>query len=508
MTAPPMAFGPATKDSYTNWRAFMGIPQQGLPVPRSLREFGRQPADEAFVFTCMTIRANAVAGIPLRVQSRTADGWVDIEESGDGAGEELQFLLDDVNPGWEGATLQAFTEAGAAIHGGSYWRKVRGRLGGRPQELHWMSGADVEARMGRSLPEWYTYQPPGTAHGEDIPAREIIPHRDTVNLENPYKLLSPLSAARYEILTNRSAAEWNASLLDNWGVPAGAWVAEKDVEFDATEKSLIKRALRALRGPSNQGKTPILPGGLKWQALSMNAKDAEWLASRKVSRMTICAGMGVPLVLAGDDEKAGVYASVRDAERLLWRLTLIPTLDRRASRLDSWLVPDFDPTRKRLRIRYDYSGIEALRAAPAEDMQQWLGAVDRGYPLNRWLERYGARPVEGGDKPRFKPDAPADQGKARPAEYAEASEAEAERPETTTRAADVVRALGKGLYRDEAVRAFLGTSDVGWLAHLGPFTDADSSALAVGLTRRYSADQLLTGVPSEGFAGLVTEVAP
>jgi len=33
--------------------------------------------------------------------------------------------------------------------------------------------------------------------------------------------------------------------------------------------------------------------------------------------MTIAAVLGVPLVLAGDDEKASVYASTRDAERVL-----------------------------------------------------------------------------------------------------------------------------------------------------------------------------------------------
>ena len=497
---------PATKDSLTNWKAFMGIPQQGVAVPRSLREFGRQPADEAWVYRGMAVRANAVAGMPLRVQVKDSRAWVDVEESPIPEAVDLQYLLDDVNPGWEGTTLQAYTEAGAVIHGGSYWLKVRGGLGGRPQELHWLSGADVEAKMGRSLPETYTYQPQGQASAEDYRARDIIPHRDTVNLENPYKLLSPLSAARYEIATNRGASEWNAALLENWNIPPGAWVAEKDVEFDQTEKNLIKRALRQLRGPSNQGKTPVLPGGLKWQALSMNAKDAEWLASRKVSRMAICAVTGVPLVLAGDDEKAGVYASVRDAERVMWRVELIPTLDRRAARLDSWLVPDFDPSRRRIRVRYDYSGIEALRAAPAEDMQQWLGAVDRGLPINRWLARYGERPVEGGDEPRFKPEPTA--GDARPAEYQTASETGRDRRPATTRAADVVRTLGRSLYRYEDVKAFLNTDDRGWLDALGPFEAADRDALAVGLKRRYSADQLLSGVAAEGFAGLTTEVTP
>jgi hypothetical protein len=43
------------------------------------------------------------------------------------------------------------------------------------------------------------------------------------------------------------------------------------------------------------------------------------IAAPKISRMAVCAALGVPLVLAGDDEKTSVYANLRDAERVFWR---------------------------------------------------------------------------------------------------------------------------------------------------------------------------------------------
>lgn len=340
--------------------------------------------------------------------------------------------------------------------------------------------------MGPSLPTGYRYRPPGAATATDYDARDIIAHRAVVNLQDPYKLLSPLSAIRYEVATNRAAAIWNQALLANWGIPPGAWVADKDVELNPQEQGAIRRALRALRGPRNQGKVPVLPGGLKWQPLSLGEKDADWIASRKVSRMTVCGALGVPLVLAGDDEKSGVYAQSRDAERILWRLTLIPSMDRRASRLDSWLVPDFDRTRRRLRVRYDYSGIEALRAPAAEDMQQMMGAVDRGWPINRWLARYGVAPIEGGDEsvPRQPiPNRDGSQPTARPEEYASS-----------------IRALGKRLYRHPAVRAYLQSGEPAILEALVP--EAAVETLAIGLQRRYSAEQIVDGVATEGFAGI------
>ena len=494
------------KDIGGVWRQFMGISQNQPGVPTVLREFGRQPADEAWVYACMAIRSDNVAGVPLTVQVRVDKTWVPVEETSDAAAQDLQTLLDDVNPAWEGASLQAFTDAGASIHGGSYWRKVRGRLGGPPQELYWLSGADVEPNIKDGpFPAEYIHRPAGKGTEERYPAKDVIAFRETVNLENPYRLLSPLSAARYEIVTNKRASEWNAALLENWGIPAGAWVAAPGAEIGAQDRGFIKRALRQLRGPGSQGKTPVLPAGLTFRPLSMTQKDADWISSRKISRMTVCAVIGVPLVLAGDDEKAAVYASVRDAERVMWRLRLIPSLDRRASRLDSWLVPDFDRTRKRLRVRYDYSGVEALRAAPAEDQTAWQGWIDRGLPLNRAVSRFGmGGPVEGGDEPRFKPEPVL--GSPRSVEYQTASQTGSER-RPPTRASDVVRLLGKRLYQDEAIKAYLASDDDrGRLDWLGPFAESDRAALADGLRRRYSADQLLSGVSSEGYAGL--EVSP
>ena len=513
MNRPPMMAFPATKDFYGTWQSFMGVAQPDqLPIPKGLRDFGRVPADESWVYSCSTIRSDAASGVPLRVQVKDGKTWVDNENTSNTAAHDYQTLLDDVNPGWDGGQLQTYIEAGAAIHGGSYLRKVRGRFGGAPLELHWLSGALVTPRMGRSMPDSYDYKPDQQTV-ENYAAKDIIPLRDTVNLEDPYALLSPLSAARYEISTNKQATEWNTAQLANWGIPAGAWVADKDADLGPQEQSAIRRALRALRGSRNQGKTPILPSGLTWVPLSMSQKDADWIASRKISRMAICAVLGVPLVLAGDDEKSGVYGSIRDAERVFWRRKMIPSMDRRAIQLDSWLTPDFDPTRKVLRVRYDYTGIEALRAAPAEEQAAWREWVKLGLPLNRGIAEFGlGDPVEGGDESRVllrlgdvgltagdqsadaPPATPVAAGpKPRPAEYNTAAASGNEPP-----ARKSVRDLGAGLYRDDSVKAFLADGDT---AHLHDI-EGDTSLLATGLKRRYSADQITDGVPAEGFAGL------
>ena len=513
--------GGSMRASQSEFQRIMGIPGESSGVPSSLLEFGRQPADEAWVFRCAHIKAMAAQSVPLRVEVLDGKVWTPVEATSDSAGEDLQFLLDDVNPAWEGSTLKAYTSAGGSIHGGCYWLLVKGKYGGMPQEIHWLSGALVEPAMGRTFPDGYWYTPDGSGQRDYYTADRIVPFRDTVNLQDPYRLLSPLSSARYDISANKQAAEWNDALLRNWGIPAGAWSADVTAEVGPQDKKFITRALRALRGPRNQGKQPVLPAGLKWQQLSMTQKDADWIGTRKVSRMTVAAVMGVPLVLAGDDEKASVYASTRDAERVFWRQTMINELDARTVPINSFLVPLFDKTRKHLRVAFDYSGVEALRGAPTEEMAQWLEAVKQGLPFNRFIKQFGlGDPIEGGDEPwkaqkdaerKAEADAEAKKVAAEAmAEQMQAPPGKEPRPEEydTPRKSgaepapggDRVRALGRGLYRHPTIRAFMETGETEHMERI--VAPEEMELFLTGLRRRYSVKQILDGDPTRDYPGI------
>lgn len=531
MMGPPMldvAFaGGAVRASESEFKRIMGIPDEGLGIPKSLLDFARQPADEAWVYRCVSLKAMAATKPKLRVEVKDDDHWVPLDGMSDSAAEDLQWLLDDVNPAWEGAQLQAYLSASGSVHGGSGILVVRGRYGGQPQELHWLSAAHLEPEMGRTWPKGYWYSPQGTfaervfyptVWAEPTARKYIIPIRDTVNLADPWQWLSPLSSARFDISANRQASEWNDALLRNWGIPAGAWSADPAAEIGPQDKSFIKRALAALRGPRNQGKSPVLPGGLKWQQLSLTQKDADWIGTRKVSRMTICAVLGVPLVLAGDDEKASVYASMRDAERVFWRQSMINELDHRAVPINAHLVPAFDPTRKKMRVCYDYTVIEALRGAPTEEMQVWLEYVKEGLPINRAIKQFGmGAPLDEGDE-EFKHQKDAEKRAQIDAERKEAA-AEAMagampkvKPEEFKTAGkmgtepkpspggDRVRSIGGKLYKHPAVVAFLDSGDKTKLTEL---VDEDEvGVLATGLRRRYSVRQILEGDVTRDYPGL------
>ena len=513
---PPMllASEQAVKDVSGAWANFMGINiGDGLglaEVYEGISSYGKVPADEAWVYACIRRLYSDAAGVPLKVFLKVPGGRLPLAPS-DQRGADIQFLLDNVNDAMTGSDLKAYHIAADAIWGEDYWAKVRGRLGGPPQELHWLRAPDMTPNVvpGSNGVRDYTYKP-NSSDAKVYKATDIIATH-TVNLQDPHRGLSPISAIRYELSVNRQAAMQTAYTLANWGIPAGAWVAPKGADLSTNDQNAIRRALRALRGPKNSGKIPVLPEGLDWKQMAINAKDAEWIAARKVSRMAICAAFGIPLVLVGDDEKTTVYANLRDAERIYWRGTVIPKLDRFADSLNNFLLPDFGTDARRVyEIGFDYSEIEAF-VAPMEDRQRaWTEMMDRTVVTPNEMRRnfrLGAD-VPWGDDPirstRLVQEPPNQLTATDPQQDSRVVEVfpggQPDRaPVTPPAAAPAIHSI-TNLYRQPATKAWM---DGGPLAPVADLLGVEATPqLEIGLRRRYTPKQLADGVPAEGYSGL------
>jgi HK97 family phage portal protein len=67
----------------------------------------------------------------------------------------------------------------------------------------------------------------------------------------------------------------------------------------------------------------LLEGGLKWQPLSLSPAEMDFLALKESSAREIAMSFGVPPMLLGLPGDA-TYANYREANRALWRLTVLP----------------------------------------------------------------------------------------------------------------------------------------------------------------------------------------
>lgn len=135
-----------------------------------------------------------------------------------------------------------------------------------------------------------------------------------------------LSAADQAVATHNAAADWNRRLLENAARPSGALVYDPGdgVGLSADQFDRLKDQLaRAYSGMANAGRPLLLEGGLKWQALSLSPAEMDFAELKAAAARDIALAFGVPPMLLGLPGDA-TYANYREANRALWRLTLLP----------------------------------------------------------------------------------------------------------------------------------------------------------------------------------------
>ena len=135
-----------------------------------------------------------------------------------------------------------------------------------------------------------------------------------------------LAAAAPAVAVHNAASEWNRALLANAARPSGALVyaGEDGGALSAEQFERLKAELQnAFQGHGNAGRPMLLEGGLDWKAMSLSPADMDFGTLKAAAARDIALAFGVPpmlLGLPGDN----TYANYREANRALWRLTLLP----------------------------------------------------------------------------------------------------------------------------------------------------------------------------------------
>ncbi len=98
--------------------------------------------------------------------------------------------------------------------------------------------------------------------------------------------------------------------------------------------------MAAYQGHGNAGRPMLLEGGLDWKAMSLSPADMDFATLKAAAARDIALAFGVPpmlLGLPGDN----TYANYREANRALWRLTLLPLAGKILAGLHSGLADWF-----------------------------------------------------------------------------------------------------------------------------------------------------------------------
>jgi HK97 family phage portal protein len=219
---------------------------------------------------------------------------------------------------------------------------------GRPAELFALRPERVSVEAdARGWPMAYAYrvgEHVTRLPSEDAAGRTAIIHIRTANPLDDHYGLGCAGVAAGAVAIHNAATVWNKALLDNAARPSGALVYDPGGDGAALSPDqyarLKEEMAAAFQGADNAGRPMLLEGGLKWQALSLTPADMDFVGLKAAAAREIALAFGVPpmlMGLPGDNS----YANYREANRALWRQSVLPLAERIlggiAQGLSDWL---------------------------------------------------------------------------------------------------------------------------------------------------------------------------
>ncbi len=277
-----------------------------------------------------------------------------------------------------------------------------GFTGGMPTSLYPLRPDRVRVKAGRDgWPVAYHY----TAGREKVtlaldPESGLMPlaHiRHFHPLDDHYGM-GCLEPARAALDLHHGASAWNKALLDNAARPSGALVySGGNGHLDGEAFDRLKAELESTYlGETNAGRPLLLEGGLDWRPMSMTPKDMDFQSARNGAMREIALAFGVPpllLGLPGDN----TFANYAEAQRALWRQTVLPLVGKLLDGITHWLQP-LCPN-ETLQLAVDLDAIEALSSEREALWRRVSAASFLSEDEKRLAVGYGARNSNGQSVP-------------------------------------------------------------------------------------------------------------
>ena len=345
-----MALRGLSDPSWTR-RSFAALAQEG---------FARNPV----VHRCVRLIAEAANRVPLVA----VEGGKRLSEHA------VLTLLARPNPHQSGSELLEAVYAYLQTAGNAYLTaavaegEVKGLFVLRPDRMRAVVGRDGYA-------EAYAYTSGGTTQTlrqDTAPVASVL-HLALFHPLDDHYGLAPLEAAQQSLDLHNAAAKWNKALLDNSARPSGALVYSAGAGNLTTDQfDRLKGELElAFQGAANAGRPMVLEGGLDWKSIGISPKDMDFIEAKQAAAREIALAFGVPPMLLGIPGD-NTYANLAEANRSLWRQTIVPLVRRVTDDLGFWLAPGFGG----VTIEGDFDGVEAL----AEDQaSRWARVGSAGF---------------------------------------------------------------------------------------------------------------------------------
>lgn len=326
----------ATSDPFLG--EFLGARWQG-------RADIEKASGHAVAHRCISVIAENLASVPLKVYRKTADGGREAAND-----HPLYTVLhDETAPGLTAFEAREWLLASALTHGNGYAKIERNGRGQVVALYPIVSGSVTVERLSTGRLRYKVAQPDG---GTETLLQDEVLHiryrtRDGVLGQSPIQI----AAAAFGLaLAQQDTA---GAAAENSFRPAGALVFPDKLGGPGKESVIAKFKERFL-GSMKANEVMVLDGGAKFETFSFNSKDSEFLESRKLSNLDVCRVFGVPPSVAGITDDA-TYSNIGEESRALVVRCLAPWAKRIEQVMTTTLLsPD---ARKSIFIEHDLAGL-------------------------------------------------------------------------------------------------------------------------------------------------------
>jgi len=267
--------------------SFMGAWQRDVVIDRDA------VMAQSTVFACITLIASDIAKLRIKLVQKAGAIWEETESAA------FSPVLRKPN---RYQTWLKFAEqwtVSKLAHGNTYVLKERDRRN-IVVAMYVLDPQRVQPMVADSGDVYYQLQSDNlTGVPEDlpaVPASEII-HDRMVCLFHPLIGVSPIFACGLAGTQALAIQRNSAKFFENMSRPSGILTAPGHIANDTALR--MKEHWQTNYGGENLGKVAVLGDGLKYEAMSVNAVDAQLVDQLKLSAENVCAVFHVPAYMVG-----------------------------------------------------------------------------------------------------------------------------------------------------------------------------------------------------------------
>lgn len=334
------------------------------------------------ITTCVHLRANAIARVPLFVYEPLPNGK---RHKIDHDALDVLHLTNPKNwfagKNWHRWNLGSLDISGHTCSQFAFDRR------GIPSEIFWLPPVSYTPKLG---PDGYfggiEIREPG-GHEYPVPADQLF-YMSTGSLTGDIAGMSRIQAMRMDLNLTSYSKSSNYWFFRNNQRPDWLLMGDFAPTDDNTER--LRRLINRWAGGDNRRGPLILGGGnLKATLLTTERKDMEWLSQQRISQEAKAAAFGVPVFLLNNLDRA-TWANYREANQAWWHNSLIPELDHYADQLTRGFLYRWpDAQSRKLKMGFDYAQVEGL----GEDLAQiWEREVELLKTLTQGMQMGGLIP--------------------------------------------------------------------------------------------------------------------